>query len=91
MFIDGEHDFASVDQDLRLWAPRVRPGGLASRTSKKSRSHSDRLPETAASVLVAVSVPCVVVVLAAVVLMCVGSHLHVARSADHVVLIINII
>ncbi|CAE7948616.1 unnamed protein product [Symbiodinium sp. KB8] len=37
VFIDGEHDFASVDQDLRLWAPRVRPGGLVA-------GHDYRLP-----------------------------------------------
>ncbi|CAE7302078.1 unnamed protein product [Symbiodinium natans] len=38
IFIDGEHDFASVDQDLRLWAPRVRPGGLVA-------GHDYRLPD----------------------------------------------
>ncbi|CAE7036739.1 unnamed protein product [Symbiodinium sp. CCMP2592] len=37
VFIDGEHDFASVDQDLRLWAHRVRPGGLVA-------GHDYRLP-----------------------------------------------
>ena len=37
VFIDGAHDYASVDQDLKLWGPRVRPGGIVA-------GHDYRLP-----------------------------------------------
>jgi hypothetical protein len=28
LFIDGDHSVAGVERDLRLWTPKVRPGGL---------------------------------------------------------------
>lgn len=29
LFIDASHDYQSVRRDLRLWTPKVRPGGIA--------------------------------------------------------------
>ena len=28
IYIDGDHSFEAVGQDLRLWAPRIKPGGV---------------------------------------------------------------
>jgi methyltransferase family protein len=30
VYIDGNHDFEHVSEDIRLWYPKVRPGGLVS-------------------------------------------------------------